>query len=267
MIVFLFLLTAFQATETVPIDHTGALSLEISVPESWGVAIRPRDQYAFHRDIVIAMNNQGDDSLCVSALVKNEGGGRRSITDGPEAIAADLVPGTVYLDVSVIVGGPAPINVPYAWAAEDQWNVQIAGIMEHKMVDTAGYRLVAYTAHFFHWGLHWEARICARQPFAQRDLDLALTALKTLRLPNTPVLDARQAIEVALPYVPEDMRKEIIESNEKCGCCTGYNVVGTKSASGFRVVLDLLEEPLSNRVRKSVSFEVDRAGGVARVAK
>ena len=267
MIAFLFLLTAFQATETIAIDHTGTLSLEISVPESWGVAIRPRDQYGLHRDTVVAMNNRGDDSLYVSALAKYEDGRIRSITDGPEAIAADLVPGTVYLDVSVIVGGPAPINVPYAWAAEDQLNVQISRIMEHQMVDTAGFRLVAYTAHFYHWGMHWEARICAREPFAKKDFDRALAALKTLRLPDIPVLEARQAIEVALPYVPEDMRKAIIESNEKCGCCTGYNVAGTESASGFRVVFDLLEEPRSTNVRRSVSFDVDRAGGVARVAK
>jgi hypothetical protein len=249
-------------TLAIPVDHTGVLMLEISVPDSWGVIERPRMEFSRHRDVVVAMNNRGEDSLFVPPLRTDLGGGRIQWEEGsPEPFAAVLKPGTVYLDVAILVGGPPPINVPYAWSADDQLEAQVRRAVRQRIPNLKGYGIVGYRVSFAHWGLNWTVTICGRKPFAKRDLDRAFAALESLRLPDVPVLDQRQAIEVALPFVSPDIRNDIVKSFENCACCVSYQASGVEIQSGFRVTFDL-KEAMSKRVAKSAVFDVLRDGAV-----
>ena len=109
-----------------------------------------------------------------------------------------------------------------------------------------------------HWGLNWEAFIAARKPFSKQDLDQAFSILESLRFPDIPVLDRRQAIEVAIPALPDDFRAALAP-DPTCGCCRHYEVDSVPIENGFHVTFNVMEKT-TNRVARSVSFDVDRGG-------
>jgi hypothetical protein len=248
--------------QSIPIDDTRALSVEVAAPVAWGLVIKPPADPLSHRNILLAVNNRSDETLHVGML-------RRSLdfptewTEGPDAFAAALLPGTVYLEVARWSGGPSMTNVPYAWTKDQTAASRIRHAERHRVPSWEDDRVVGYSVGFAHWGVGWQITICGRKPFARQDLDRAFVILKSIRFPDVPVLDRRQAIEVALPFVSGDVHDALIDSIE-CGCCDPYTVDAQATATGFDVTVDILDSLRSRRVVKSEVLHVRRDGAVFR---
>ncbi|MDH4338242.1 MAG: hypothetical protein OEX18_13300 [Candidatus Krumholzibacteria bacterium] len=253
---------------SVPFAGSDVLALELSVPNAWGVIALPPDDPYSHRDIQIAINNAGEDSLWVGALLEDIGGGMTRWKDGgPDVFAAALKPGTVYLEVSVFSGGPPPTYIPYAWTHDEQAATRIRRAAKHHKPAWETDDIVGYRVEFFHWGYPWAAVLCGRKPFPKHDLERAFNVLASIRLPDVPVLDPRQAVELALPFVPDDIRDDAAQSIENCGCCSRYQISTVPADSGFRVVVDIIDAPRAGKVVKSAVLDVERDGSVTRVAE
>jgi len=248
---------------SVPFAGSDVLALELSVPNAWGVIALPPDDPYSHRDIQIAINNAGEDSLWVGALLEDIGGGMTRWKDGgPDVFAAALKPGTA--DAR---GGPPPTYIPYAWTHDEQAATRIRRAAKHHKPAWETDDIVGYRVEFFHWGYPWAAVLCGRKPFPKHDLERAFNVLASIRLPDVPVLDPRQAVELALPFVPDDIRDDAAQSIENCGCCSRYQISTVPADSGFRVVVDIIDAPRAGKVVKSAVLDVERDGSVTRVAE
>lgn len=264
MIAFTFLVlllaTAGQPprTQEFPISERDSLALEITIPPGWTIARHARGpRFRDHRHIVIAVNNGKDDSLHVGLLRKKAGGGTQ-YSFGPESFERQLKPGTIYVDVAYQVGGPHLTSVPYAWTREETPSVAVAAARDTRSEAFSTRKVVVHQARFVHWGRTWEPFVAARKPYSKRDLEQALSILESLRFPDLPVEDPRQAAEVAIPALPADFRKEF-EYDPKCGCCRDYTVDAIPSDAGYHVTFNLMDAQTRRPIR-SMSVDVDRQG-------
>jgi hypothetical protein len=252
------------ALHSVPFVGSNVLALELFVPNAWGVIESPPNLNSL-RGIQIAINNRGVDSLWVRAFPEGDEGFRIWIDGGPKGFASVLPPGTVYLEISVLSGGPLPTHTPYAWVPEERVENSVrrtARLRNAAWEDDQG---VGYQAHFIHWGYAWTATIYGRRHFSGRDLDRAFAVLESIRLPDIPVMEGCQAVELALRALPDDIRQAALESDRQCG--GGPLRIETQTTrTGFRVEFNILgATPRDGKYVKSASFDVTRDGTVTPV--
>lgn len=244
MLVALFILAwltpdgAQFAPHSVPFLESDTLAMEIFVPKSWGCVELPPDPHSL-RTIQIAVNNRGDDALCVRAFPEGDAGLTRWIDGGPQGFAATLEPGTVYLEVGLFMHHPVRDVTPHAWTPKDRVEKSVHPIERFRRPTWEDKDGVAYQSRFKHWGEDWVATVYARKPYSRRALDRAFAILKSLRLPDTPVVDSRQAIELALRAVPMDFRRAAAKAERDC-CESPLRVEAEETAGGFRVDFRIL---------------------------
>lgn len=243
----------------VPIGERDSLTVAIAVPPGWGTVLHPRgDSFHSHRAVIVAINNQGDDSLCVTTVRRDLGGGARQFSFGPEAFEVQLAPGAVYVDLAYAVGGPRSISVPYAWTLEEQPAVAIQNAIREPAKEWTTNKVVIHRATFVHWGRSWDALVAARKPYSEHDLARALSALESLQFPDRPVRDPRQAVEVAIRALPAEFRDSFRE-DPSCGCCRLYEVDTIPIENGFHVTFNLMESQ-TRRLVRSMAVDVHRDG-------
>ncbi|HEX5131393.1 MAG TPA: hypothetical protein VFX92_02780 [Candidatus Krumholzibacteria bacterium] len=248
---------------SVPYEGSDVLSIELAVPNAWGVVELPPPEFNSRREIQVAVNNRGLSWLRVGPLCEDIGDGMTRWTDGgPEVFVLALSPGTVYLDVNLFSGGPPGTYVPYAWTPASELRATLRRADRKRTPAWETDEVTGYEVYFVHWGRVWYARIAARKPFSQRDLDRAFAVLKSLHLPDVPVLDSRQAIEVVLPYVPDDIRDAALSALENCGCCAAHSVESVPIDGGFRVTFGILDGPRAGKIVKAAAFDVEHNGTV-----
>jgi hypothetical protein len=257
----LLLLASAQASTVhyVPVSAVDGLAIEVSLPKNWILSrVRRENGFNDHRAVVFAANNRNDDTLMVDVLRRELPNGGREFSFGPGAFQAALKPGTVYVEVEYMVGGPPPISTPYAWTKDDEPKTAIQRSLKAPDDDWTTKSLVVWRVTFVHWGKWWEAYVAARPPYSQKDIDQAFSILESLRFPDVPVVHPVQAAEVAIPALPTKFREQFLP-DPKCACCRRYTVETVSTEKGFLVTFTLMDAQ-TGKVLRSESVDVTRDG-------
>jgi hypothetical protein len=116
----LTILSVLMAVSTVEVRLEDFPAATIQVPAAWTYSVEPRTVWLGGLYVLFAANNSADKNLVLQAHVEELDAGRRT-SYAPEFFADQLVPGTVYVEVGLVVGrlhGP----IHYAGAERERPN-------------------------------------------------------------------------------------------------------------------------------------------------
>ena len=250
---------AVTSTHVIPLYLDTPLAFEITVPPSWGYSDKSFS-VSHYRDVLLCSNNLGDDSLRLENWRENLSEGNWRESYGPKAFEMQLVPGTVYADLAMWTD-PFSGKPTYAWTQEEGPNTRVRQAAQNRKAQWETDGIVVYSFRFARWGWPWEGLIAARKPFSGDDLDKAFAIFETLNFSDEPVVDPHQAVEVAIPYLPETMRpkSEWFES----GLSSHYRIETQTMGESFRVTFMVLDGTEARKVVRSTICTVDRNGTVS----
>ncbi len=256
------IINTIASTHVIPLNSDKPLAFEITVPGTWGYSDKVFC-VSHYRRVLMCSNNLGDNNLHVENWREQLSNGNWYESYGAKAFEMQLVPGTVYADLAVWEG---PLHMPsYAWIKEEGPKDQIfqAGINRKAQWETDD--VVVYRFGFIRWGRRWEGLIAARRPFSMDDVDKAFGIYETLIFPDKPVVDPNQAVEVAIPYLPEAMRPQSdwYKEGGQVSLSSHYRVEVQTDEERFRVMFMVLDGTQSHNVVRSAVCTVERNGAVS----
>jgi len=265
MVMNMLLILLLSVTRTIDVRVTpdNELFFRITVPASWAYS-EERFSVAHYRDVMISMNSANIADLKVKDWVVVDYGKSRGVRYGSEYIGRQLPGGVVYMDVAEISGPPLSY-IPYCWTREDSQEYRISNFLANPEPVWDVEDMLGYRTGFRRWGRLWEVAIYCRKPINEKALLEAFDILRSIEVPDIPICDPLQAVEYAIPYLPESMRpqRELLEPCSEIR--RFYNTVSTPHMNGFVVEFQILDGSDKRTVVRSTKYFVSTNGQVREI--
>ncbi|MBZ0173638.1 MAG: hypothetical protein K8E66_14745, partial [Phycisphaerales bacterium] len=261
------------AALAVPVGGDDGPRFLIAVPSGWSSSAEAFDANDF-RYVYTSMSNATGSPRVVARVEVIEYTspldslhvlGKQFLTHyTPEAFEEQLEPGTVYLDVGVVHGGPPSIG-PDIYVRERGPEARIGEFVVERPAAWDTELSTGYRVSFGKWGKGWEVLIAARKPFTDADLASAFHVVGSLRFPGVPVVIKDQALEIATDELPAHMR---VQDDWLDGCALyfHYDTVTEPLGNGaFRVEFRVLDGTQARSVVRRCAYRVGRGGTIERL--
>jgi hypothetical protein len=208
-------------------------------------------------------NQEGDASAPIDSVALFR---QRTVLNGkydPGVFLQQLAPGTVYVDIGVDRGGgpPPPSEWPYDERSEISVHPSFTAPLGQDPELESDQGVVCW-ARFPAWGESWTVLVVGRRPYSDLDLARAFGAARSLEFPPTPVLTARQAVDVALCSVPKSMIPP--RGNGRLDWFDAHYRVGVSNREApFVVFFRYYDDPYQRTPTREVDVTVSRGGRVS----